>query len=180
MMNSTEEIMKIFIMRHGEAAGMLGEDSLRPLTSNGLLEAEQMGKWLAGSQISLNYVIVSPYLRAQQTCASVVKSLAGSQLEPLRPSETLNFITPSGNAKQAHDFIDGLLSEETGKSNKLDDDQTLLLVSHMPFVSYLVAELTSTKQMPIFSTGTTAVIDYDIDKMQGQLLEMVSPTISKY
>jgi len=172
--------MKIFIMRHGEAAGVLGDDSLRPLSSNGLLEAEQMGKWLARSQISLSYVFVSPYLRAQQTCACVINNLIEEQAELLRQFETLNFITPSGNAKQAHDFIDGLLAEETGKSNKLDDDQTMLIISHMPFVSYLVAELTSTKQMPIFSTATIAVIDYDIERMQGQLLEMVSPTISKY
>ena len=163
--------MKIFIMRHGEAVEMLGDDSLRPLTSHGLLEAEQTGKWLACCKMPLSYVFVSPYLRAQQTCDSVINALVESQPKLLGQSETLNFITPSGNTKQTHDFIDGLLNDTT--------TQALLIISHMPFVSYLVAELTSTKQMPIFSTGTIAIIDYDTDKMQGQLIDMVSPAIPK-
>ncbi len=43
----------------------------------------------------------------------------------------------------------------------------------MPFVSYLVGELTNSTNMPIFATGSIAVIDYDTEKMQGQLVEIV-------
>jgi len=85
--------------------------------------------------------------------------------------ETLDFITPSGSAHQTHDFIDGLFQD----IDTINENQAILFVSHMPFVCYLVAELTGSLNMPIFSTGAIAVIDYDIKKMQGTLVNMVSP-----
>ena len=164
-------------MRHGEAASIAGDDSHRPLTENGWLETAKMGQWLSGYQTSLNDVFVSPYLRAQQTCDRVMSVLSKAQPRLQIKPETLSFITPSGDAKQTHDFIDGLMIE---KKYHAEGVQAILFVSHMPFVSYLVAELITTKQMPIFSTGAIAIIDYDIEKMQGQLVEMVSPTKITY
>ena len=169
--------MKIYIMRHGEAASIAGEDSLRPLTKQGMLETEKMGRWLAQRKPRLMNVFVSPYLRAQQTCVNVTNVLTKAELLDGTVPETLNFITPEGNARQLHDFIDGLFQSNDAliKSDCLDDNQAVLFVSHMPFVSYLVGELTGTLEAPIFSTGTIAVIDYDIKLMQGQLVNMVSP-----
>ncbi|PCH97536.1 MAG: phosphohistidine phosphatase SixA [Gammaproteobacteria bacterium] len=181
--------MQIFIMRHGEAANVAGKDSLRPLTKQGLFEAEKMGIWLAQTKLSFTNVFVSPYLRAQQTCAKVINTFTKAtlcddacfeklMLETLTP-ETLDFITPSGNARQAHDFLDGLFQKYdailNGKDDCTDEEQAILLVSHMPFVSYLVAELTGSLHTPMFSTGAIVVIDYDIKQMQGRLIELVSP-----
>ena len=185
--------MQILIMRHGEAANVAGKDSLRPLTKQGLFEAEKMGIWLAQTKLSFTNVFVSPYLRAQQTCAKVINTFTKAtlcddacfeklMLETLTP-ETLDFITPSGNARQAHDFLDGLFqkydaalkSKSKGKDDCTDEKQAILLVSHMPFVSYLVAELTGSLHTPMFSTGAIVVIDYDIKQMQGRLIELVSP-----
>lgn len=169
--------MKIFIMRHGEAANIAAEDSLRPLTKQGMLETKKMGQWLARCKPILMNVFVSPYLRAQQTCVNVTDVLTKAALFGEASPETLDFITPSGNARQLHDYLDGLLKNNDAliKENNLDDNQAILFVSHMPFVSYLVGELTGTSNMPIFSTGAIAVIDYDIKLMQGQLVDMVSP-----
>jgi len=169
-------------MRHGEAENTIGEDSLRPLTIKGRLETEKMGFWLAHRKVELMNVFVSPYLRAQQSCANVVEVLHKAPLLNKISPKTLDFITPSGNACQVHDFIDGLFQthEDLYKEDNLDNNsvnkQAILFVSHMPFVSYLVGELTYTSNMPIFSTGAIAIIDYDIKKMKGQLVEMITPS----
>ena len=169
--------MKIFIMRHGEAANISGEDSQRPLTKQGMLETEKMALWLACLELDVTNIFVSPYLRAQQTCKNVIDALSKTrQLNGITP-ETLDFITPSGNARQVHDFIDGILLHKDSliKDNCSDDHQAILFVSHMPFVSYLVAELTGSLNTPIFSTAAIAIIDYDIKQMKGQLVELVAP-----
>ena len=176
--------MQIYIMRHGEAANISGEDSLRPLTKQGMLEADKMGLWLACNAPQLTNVYVSPYLRAQQTCANVTDALEKSALFNKVSTETLDFITPSGNASQVHDFIDGLFqgndfiieNSVVPQKNGSGENQAILFVSHMPFVSYLVAELTDSPNTPIFSTGAIAIIDYDLKQMKGQLIALVTPT----
>jgi len=160
-------------MRHGEAANIAGNDSLRPLTEQGVLEAKVMGQWLVQKKTKLLDIFVSPYLRAQQTCENVSSLLRKTNLLVNQP-ETINFITPSGNAQHAHDFLDGLLSQCYDRDNS-NKDSAILFVSHMPFVSYFVAELTDKNQMPNFPTGAIAVIDYDTKRMQGQLMELISP-----
>lgn len=173
--------MQIFIMRHGEAANIAGDDSLRPLTEQGILEAKIMGQWLLQKNSKLLNVFVSPYLRAQQTCENVLDLLKQNHLLIDKP-KTVDFITPSGNVQQVHDFLDGLLSQDNeadnekgNKKDNVDQNLAILFVSHMPFVSYFVAELTDKNQMPIFPTGAIAVIDYDTECMQGQLVDIISP-----
>jgi phosphohistidine phosphatase len=165
--------MKIFIMRHGEAANTVGDDSLRTLTEQGVFEAKIMGQWVLQNSPKLLDVFVSPYVRAQQTCANVSSFLVKANLFTNQP-KILDLITPSGNAPQVHDFLDGLLSQYN--TTDLDDENSaVLFVSHMPFVSYFVAELTEKHQMPIFSTGSIAVIDYDTKRMKGLLVDIMSP-----
>jgi len=166
--------MQIFIMRHGDAANITGEDSLRPLTEQGLFEAKIMGLWLIQNSPKLVDVFVSPYVRAQQTCATVASYLIKADLLTNQP-KTLDLITPSGNARQMHDFLDGLLSQ-FNEADCSDNNAAILIVSHMPFVSYLVAQLTENHQMPIFATGAVAIIDYDTTRMKGQLVDVISPT----
>ncbi|MCW8834551.1 MAG: phosphohistidine phosphatase SixA [Colwellia sp.] len=164
--------MQIFIMRHGEASNQCfisnPSDALRPLTTLGEFEAKKMGQWLANTQFNEIEILVSPYLRAQQTCEQVVKSLTEKGLVPTEV-KTIDFITPDGDVQQTHDFIDGFIEDS---SNEI---KAMLLVSHMPFVSYLVAQLTKSQNMPIFETGAIAQISYERHLMQGQLVNLVSP-----
>lgn len=160
--------MQIFIMRHGEAQNFIEQgirdDSQRALTTLGKQEAQTTADWLQKIQIAPKQVFVSPYVRAQQTCAIVT-----SQMQC--PVSTLNFITPSGDAKQVHDFIDGWCSE-----TEVDlPTQSLLIVSHMPLVSYLVAQLTQSENAPIFATAGIAQINYDVKAMKGELVRLISP-----
>lgn len=155
--------MQLFVMRHGQAHHAGNVDSQRELTQQGFVEAKVMGNWLQSQQAQFSKVLVSPYERAQQTATTVVSNMLNAA-----PLTTIDFITPSGCAADVHDFLDGLCQN--------DEISSILLVSHMPFVSYLVAELTHDSHAPIFQTGAIAHIDYDVKKMTGQLIKLVSPS----
>ena len=164
--------MKLYIMRHGEAENIrcvrTCDDENRELTAKGFLDAGKMGKWLANRGSPNLEVFISPYCRAQQTATQVLANLAPTELPKC---STFDFITPSGDAKIFHDYLDGILSSSDG----INKEGELLIISHMPFVSYLVAELTVDSQMPLFSTTSIVEIDYDTKSMQGQFIRMVTP-----
>jgi len=154
--------MQLFIMRHGQASPIAANDSQRELTPNGFLETSEMAKWLNDSKICFDNILVSPFVRAQQTAKTLMADKSSNA-----KLTTLDFITPSGNAKQVHDYLDGLINDQT--------NENLLIVSHMPLVSYLVEELTVDNACPIFQTAAIAHIDYDIKAMTGQLVQLISP-----
>lgn len=154
--------MQLFVMRHGQANPLGESDAQRSLTRQGVNEATQMAQWLAKQHSPIEQILVSPYVRAQQTAQQfAIHPEISAQVN------TINFITPEGNAKQVHDYIDGMLATEAV--------ECLLIVSHMPLVSYLVAELTAEANSPIFQTAAIAHIDYDINTMKGRLIELIAP-----
>jgi len=154
--------MQLFVMRHGQASPTAPSDQQRPLTVTGEKEASLMGKWLSKASTQIDCIVVSPYVRAQQTAKLVQQSLPYDV-----KIETLDMITPSGSAPVAHDYLDGLLA--------VNKYQSVLFVSHMPFVSYFVAELTYDGQSPIFQTAGIAQINYDVSGMKGELDCLISP-----
>lgn len=154
--------MQVYIMRHGQAFTSGTADALRGLTEQGKLEANVMAKWIADKKISLDEIIVSPFIRAQETAKELSDHLGNHIL-----LTTVDFITPSGIAQKMHDYIDGVCVA--------DKVNNLLIVSHMPLVSYLVADLTIDGNAPIFQTAGIAHIDYDIKRMKGYLVSLTSP-----
>ena len=149
-------------MRHGQASFEAQSDAARPLTSQGELEAQMMGKWLSKMGYAPDLVWVSPYIRAQQTFQHV-----GQHFAQKHQVKTNNMVTPSGSAKDMHDLLDGELAV-----NNVDQ---LLIVSHMPFVSYLVAELTQQEKAPIFQTAGICEISYNRERHMGEFVRMVAP-----
>jgi phosphohistidine phosphatase len=152
--------MLLYIMRHGEAQNHAISDELRELTINGLSEVRSIAKQLSHEKFDL--VIVSPYVRAQQTAKMMIKMNDGN-------AEVLSsdLITPLGSANDVHHFLDGLFAEK--------QYEKVLIVSHMPLVSYLIAELSTDNQMPIFQTAAALKIEYSIEKMKGSVIEMLCP-----
>lgn len=155
--------MQIFIMRHGQAFTSGSPDALRGLTEQGKLEASVMTKWLKNTNADIQQILISPFIRAQETAKQVVDGFSNNVV-----ATTLDFITPSGSARELHDYIDGVCVG--------DKIETLLIVSHMPLVSYLVAELTVDNEAPIFQTAAIAEIDYDIKRMKGFLVKLTAPS----
>ena len=75
--------MKIFIMRHGEAEVIASSDESRHLNDYGRKQSTSQVQWLKthlnSTALSVQKVIVSPYIRAQETL-DLVNSALGNVL----------------------------------------------------------------------------------------------------
>lgn len=154
-------MVNIVIMRHGEAEPLTKHDSQRQLSSRGKRETLQMAQWLQNCYSVFSDIWVSPYLRTTQT-AEIMLSKQG----PSSQLQTQIELVPDGNPQKVLDLIDIRLTEQP--------DARILLVSHMPLVSFLVETLTQHGQTPVFSTATLCCIDY-LPAKGGRLLEKVAP-----
>ena len=79
-------------MRHGDAALDAASDSVRPLTTNGCDESRLMANWLKGQKVEIERVLVSPFLRDEQTLEEV-----GDCLNLPSSAEVLPELTPCGD-----------------------------------------------------------------------------------
>ena len=133
--------MKLIIMRHGQASWSAPSDALRPLTDHGRLEVrctiEQM------TEMGVDRIVASPYLRARQT-AGIAGEVLGLSVEILKG------ITPDDSPAAA--------------LAQLPDSGQVLVVSHMPMVGYLTSLLCdgSIFDGPGFATGSAAVLEMEL------------------
>ncbi|WP_240919844.1 phosphohistidine phosphatase SixA [Paraglaciecola sp. 20A4] len=156
--------MHIIIMRHGDAEPLKYDDRSRELTSFGQEQAATAGTWLSkyykANKIELG--MVSPYTRARQTMDIV------SQKIDIMQQRVSTDITPEGNIWLTHDYIDYLLEEK-------EVSKSLLLVSHMPFVSYFLDELIGEQHSLFFDTSSIVIVDYQPTTHSGRVLEVYHP-----
>ncbi len=143
---SSNRSMQLFLMRHGEASFDAPSDRERMLSQLGRIQSNAMANWLTEKVASVDLVIVSPYLRAQQTWQEVAKHLP----EPNKWL-VLDDITPSGSPQIAVDAI--LAYAENYDANKV------LVIAHMPILGYMVSELVAGMEPPIFATSAIASIE---------------------
>ncbi|KJF88523.1 phosphohistidine phosphatase SixA [Photobacterium phosphoreum] len=155
--------MQIYIMRHGEAENFAASDAERSLTARGIEQSQQMATLLASHlNGELDHVWVSPYLRAQQTWQAMVDTLPTATLVG-----SVEDITPYGDAETVAEYIKATIETE--------QPQSLLLISHLPLVGYLTAELVAGLQPPMFLTSAIAAIDYDPQTGSSKLLWQHQP-----
>ncbi|WP_275553930.1 phosphohistidine phosphatase SixA [Mixta sp. Marseille-Q2659] len=154
--------MQVFIMRHGDAALEAACDSARPLTHCGCDESRQMASWLNSQTLDIERVLVSPYLRAEQTLATVREALRLPQQQEVLPE-----LTPGGDPALVACYLQALAKEGV---------KSVLVISHLPLVGYLVSELCPQEPPPMFATSAIACIDFDADKSEGVLKWQVSPS----
>ena len=147
--------MKIFIMRHGEAEVVASSDEARHLTDYGRKQSISQGQWLKthlnSTALSIQKVIVSPYVRAQETF-ELVNSVLDNILNDI---ETWSGITPYGNATLVADYLSVL--QEQGV-------ESVLLVSHLPLVGSVVSELYGKLNPISFYPSTIVEIDWNGEK----------------
>ena len=149
-------------MRHGEAALEAASDAVRPLTLCGREESSQMAAWLNTKSVDIERVLVSPYLRAEQTLATVREALTLPEGEEVLPE-----LTPGGNAEQVGSYLQALAMQGVS---------SVLIVSHLPLVGYLVAELCPGECPPMFATSAIANVDLPADGSYGKFEWQVSPS----
>lgn len=136
-------MIKAYVMRHGEAGYSTTSDSSRSLTPFGHQQCVSVANWLNEQKITFDLALVSPYLRAQQTCSII----AG--LVTIKQIETQDLLTPSSSAAHIADNLSML---------PLTGVESVLIVSHLPLVGYLVNELCPQVAPPMFSTADIACI----------------------
>lgn len=160
-MSHTEKYMKLLIMRHGEAQLVAESDMQRPLTKSGINQVKQTASWLIDNNVipkqGIDFAFVSPYLRTRQTFSLLNDILTINNVEYSQD------ILPSSVTSIAHDYLDTKLSF-------LEQPECILLVSHMPFVSYFVDTICKQRISPLFATASVAVIEYDVQRSQGKLI----------
>lgn len=152
--------MQIYIMRHGQAEMMAYSDAERNLTDIGRLESELMAKYLVEQDVSLDAVLVSPYVRAQQTWESVSPFFEG-----VTNIQILPCLTPAGSARKSVDEI--LALQAAGI-------ESVLLVSHLPLVGYIVGELAPSAGVPAFSTSAVGHISLNDDDGFAELVSLTT------
>ncbi|QBH96999.1 phosphohistidine phosphatase SixA [Limnobaculum zhutongyuii] len=149
--------MQVFIMRHGEASYHADSDPARNLTERGCKETAQMTRWLRQKIAEIDWVLVSPYVRAQQTLDVVKHEFPLSSSSTI---ETFSALTPGGDAMLSADYLMTLAQ---------DGVNSVLVVSHLPLVGYLVSELCGGIYPPMFSTSAVAAITLDAETGRGSL-----------
>lgn len=153
--------MHLYIMRHGEAEQYAQADSQRNLNQIGRVEAFDAGKKLRDQLSQLDVAWVSQFNRAQQTYDEVAKSVNCLNLK------YSDKIIPSSRPLDVQHSLDKWLLEE--------GIQSLLIVSHMPLVGYLVSQLCGNADALLFPTAAIAEIDYDPILSLGTLVRFSAP-----
>jgi len=149
----------LIIMRHGNASHYAISDSCRPLTHRGIHECQksfrQHRKWI----IRTDYLVCSPYLRAEQSAKTILKEAISQdsqnkQEEKWNPFiEVWDTITPEGDTVQVAEQL--LRHYQNKKGN-------LIFVSHMPLVGSLMHYLTENSLIGTpFSTAQMVIIRFD-------------------
>lgn len=146
--------VNLYIMRHGQAGMAAASDESRTLTPHGVDEVTKNALWLKQQVGGFDLVLVSPYIRARQTCGIVCDVIEA----PTR-LETSADLVPEGSGENVHDYVDAAI--------QLYHAKTILLVSHMPLVSYLVETFSFEHATPIFPTAGISHIKYDPKQMKG-------------
>ncbi|MBJ2127397.1 phosphohistidine phosphatase SixA [Alteromonas sp. IB21] len=161
---SSNDDIYLFIMRHGEAEAPRLDDKSRQLTPLGREQAKSAALWLRDQYCEKGVVdlaLVSPYRRAKQTHDMVSLDIIADKVESYED------IVPDGSPRLVSDYIDALLHAAVNSKKPI---KKLLVVSHMPLVSYLVDELCDSYTTSLFSTASIAVIKYSLREHKGTLV----------
>lgn len=132
------------LLRHGEAEAMAPSDALRRLTARGEQQVRDAAEQLR--DLGLQRMLVSPYVRAQQTAALVQQTLGFTG-----PLQTVPWLTPDSSPQQALAELDAF------------EGESVLLVTHQPFVGALAGLLVhgSRQQALPMQTASLALLTGD-------------------
>ena len=152
-------------MRHGEAERFRVQDNTRSLTSLGKKQASAAGRWLnlyLGAVQPIDIALISSYVRAQQTFDQLSEQVVVTQ------KQTCKDVIPEGDPKIFHDFVRVLFGDKSQPS-------VILVVSHMPFVSYFLEEVQVDKKSMLFDTSSIVIIDYNLTTEAGNIESIYHP-----
>lgn len=137
--------MRLWLLRHGQAEVQARSDAERALTAHGRQEVCQVAVQLEGR--ALGAILVSPYVRAQQTAALVREALGFTG-----GIHTVPWLIPDSDPREVLAELDRYAADE------------LLLVSHQPLVGALAGLLLhGHRQQPLpMHTASLAELEGDL------------------
>ncbi|WP_105903283.1 phosphohistidine phosphatase SixA [Vibrio gangliei] len=154
--------MQIIIMRHGDAETFAASDAERPLSARGREGSYEMAEYCKeNGHNEFDLVLVSPYLRAQQTWQTIAPLMQAAKVEDCED------ITPYGDSESVVEYVCALA--ETQQLERI------MLVSHLPLVGYLTADFVTDIPPPMFPTSGMVCIDFDIETRTGKVLWQAQP-----
>ncbi|MBC9250840.1 phosphohistidine phosphatase SixA [Pseudomonas alcaligenes] len=146
--------MKLWLLRHGEAQPHARRDAERALTEHGRNEVRQSAERLRGRP--LQRILVSPYVRAQQTAELVCEHL-GLDL----PLTTLDWLTPDDSPRDVANRLDQYPADE------------LLIVSHNPLLGALAGLLVHGHLQLPFPLRTASLVGLEAELPLAGLMQQI-------
>jgi phosphohistidine phosphatase len=139
--------MNVYFLRHGkaQASSSTGRDEDRELTPEGREILEALGRVLKELRLGFHAILSSPYRRAVESARAVYVGM-GSTTKPETARELASGAT-----------LSGLLDLLAGFS----ENDSILLVGHMPDLSEIAGELLAAGGPIPFKTGTLCGITID-------------------
>ncbi len=139
-------MMKLLLMRHGEASWDAAADRMRPLTPRGALVVRQQAELLHHKRLLPDVILHSDFLRAQQTAAIVAQVL---QCDRLEESESWQ---PDVDPQAAVATLE-----------RYADESLVLVVTHMPLVGRVSGLLCEGRAGggPAFSTAALQLLELE-------------------
>jgi len=135
--------MQLFILRHGKAEPMLGNDAARTLTERGRRQVAQVCRKRSKELSAVRAIWTSPFVRTQQT-ADIVSAHLGL------PTVTEPLLIGDSDPQQ---FLD-LLQQQ--------DNFPILLVSHQPLVGSLLNGLCGSGNAHPMGTSSLACVSSEV------------------
>jgi phosphohistidine phosphatase len=159
--------MKLLLLRHAiaEDQAETQKDEDRALTKAGIQKMKQYAKIYAAACENIKLIISSPYIRAQQT-AKILQKRAECEIL------TNSCLIPTTNPKE-------IFAALKGSELKVEMQDTVVLVGHQPYLSYLLANICQAPASSfVFKKGGAAFVEIDsLEQAIGRLLWMSSPSL---
>ncbi|MCV6603690.1 MAG: phosphohistidine phosphatase SixA [Porticoccaceae bacterium] len=135
--------MKLFLLRHGDAANYRDASCDRPLTPLGIAETRQVIEHCHDAMAGLDAIYCSPKLRARQT-ADIASELLNGNNKP----QIIEQLLPQARPVE----LESLLNQSA--------DQQILLVTHQPLAGEWINRLTDRSDLGYqMSTSCLACLD---------------------
>jgi len=141
------QLVNLIILRHGEAE-ICSPDKLRPLTYHGRQQIHSQCQWLINNGFKADCLLHSPYLRTTETAQIAAEYFSEASVM----QESL--ITPDGHPEIVAELIPNLCF------------LNILLISHMPMVSYLTSTLLAEKEMYGYPVAALSWLKLELQRLK--------------
>ena len=151
--------MRLLLLRHADAESSAPSDDLRPLSEKGRSQAGRVGRFCAARSICPELILVSPFLRADETARIVAKEL---ERECVLAAFLASGMTPAAALEGLRAYL------------KFD---CLMLVGHEPDFGQLAATLLGLPDPGALHIRKASLTCLDVDSLRpgGARLDFLVP-----